>query len=232
MFEAQCEIQESKLVRAVQSRNRNMPSSGAPPPTTRTQKRPAESVEHYSIHAKHVRVVVRWSGRTLTCSPKDTPSLNITVLLLYIQNTFASHATNPAHHITRCMPPNDAPTDQSRRKMGARVSAETEHSTFGAFSIIERAFSSPAIVSDVQVTQHMAPCAAFTQTTPYPINAQCCFHEFSVGIVCHACAALFVGLLAGNGVCLIHCICGLLSPKCCLYGTSCCCTFVEGSHMN
>ena len=67
--------------------------------------------------------------RTLACGPKDTPSLNITALLLYIQNTVAYCATNLAHLVYRCMPPNDAHTDQSRRKMGASVSVETERNT-------------------------------------------------------------------------------------------------------
>ena len=38
-----------------------------------------------------------------------------------VQDIVASHATNPAHHINHCMPPNYAHADQSRRKLGASI---------------------------------------------------------------------------------------------------------------
>uniref|UniRef100_A0A7S4G5N3 Uncharacterized protein n=1 Tax=Eutreptiella gymnastica TaxID=73025 RepID=A0A7S4G5N3_9EUGL len=68
-----------------------------------------------------------WANKT--CGPKDTPSVNITAVLLYIQTIVASYTANPAHRVNRCMLPNDAHIDQSRCKLDASTSAETAHNT-------------------------------------------------------------------------------------------------------
>ena len=66
---------------------------------------PAPQVEHHSIHFENVRGVLGEHEP----GPKDTR--NITALLLYTQTIVASHTTNPAQRVNRCMLPKDTHTD-------------------------------------------------------------------------------------------------------------------------